>query len=90
MILHDKAGTAYYDVDETMQRLGIKARVTLLKLVKRHQLKRFGFYPSRKVWYKQEDIDYLAGEETTDFYERPPLVTKRYQPEVGPVVEIAS
>jgi hypothetical protein len=90
MILHDKAGTTYYDKDEAMQRLGIKATVTLLKLIKRHQIKRYGFYPSRKVWYKQEDIEYLATEETADFYERPPLVTKSYRPETGPMVALSS
>lgn len=88
MIQHDKAGIAYLDIDETMILLKIKARVTLLKLVKRHQIKRYGFYPSRKVWYKKEDIEYLANEETADFYERPPLVAKRFQPETGPLVAL--
>ena len=73
MTIQDKDGTIYYDTIESMQRLNIKSRDTFLKLVKRHNLKRFGAQSSRRVFYREEDISYLMGEESTDVFELPPL-----------------
>lgn len=90
MILHDKAGKEYYDAEESMQRLAIKSRQTFYTLVKRHQLKRYGFYPNRRVFYKAEDIEYLATEETEDAVELPPLprTGRAYRPDQGPIENV--
>lgn len=73
MTIQDKDGTVYIDTFESMQRLNLKSRDTFLKLVKRHNLKRYGVQTSRRVFYREEDISYLMGEETSDVYELPPL-----------------
>jgi hypothetical protein len=58
MIVTDKQGNKYYDIEEGMRVLGV-SRSTFLKMVSAAKLGKYRRERDRKVYYRVEDVEAL-------------------------------